>query len=251
MTVSLSNDIFDDFFHQFTVEPVVSRAQMREVGRLRHHVYCEEFAYEPPRPSGIEADQHDGHSLHCLVRHNRSGTPAGCVRLICASEEHTLALEDYCLPAMHLDHMSALSERRHALCEFSRLAVAPGFRIRRRLGDSAVQTGVPAECLDDERACYPLVTTATFLAAFATADTVGRSNVFGMMEASLPRLLRRAGIAVQPAGDFMDYHGRRAPHFVTVEEAVSGMRPEVRQLYERIHDAVSANPVVSGTAAVA
>ncbi len=251
MTMSLSDDIFDNFFHQFSVEPAVSREQMHDVGRLRHLVYCEEFAYEPAQSSGIEADRHDGHALHCLVRHRRSGMPAGCVRLICASGEHTLALEDYCLPALHLDYMDALSEGRSALCEFSRLAVAPDFRIRRRLGDNAGRGGIPAACLDDNRACYPLVTTATFLAAFATADVFARPNVFGMMEASLPRLLRRAGIAVEPAGDFMDYHGRRAPHFVTVEQAVSGMRPEVRQLYDRIHDTLSTSLVISGTAAVA
>lgn len=45
-----------------------------------------------------------------------------------------------------------------------------------------------------------------------------------MMEASLPRLLPRTGIDMQPAGNFTEYHGRRAAHFVTLEDAMSGMR---------------------------
>jgi len=72
-----------------------------------------------------------------------------------------------------------------------------------------------------------------------------------MMEASLPRLLRRAGINVRPAGDFMDYHGRRAAHFITVADAVGGMHPDVVTLYDRIHFELAASMAQDGVIAVA
>ena len=96
-------------------------------GRL---VYCEEFAYEPVAQSGIESDSYDTHSLACVIKHRRSGRPAGCVRLICASEADTLALEDYCLGAMYIENLETLGVCRERVCEFSRLAVAPAFRTR-------------------------------------------------------------------------------------------------------------------------
>lgn len=252
MTLPTHSNVLDEFLAYFAVEPVETTEQLRDAGRLRHQVYCEEFNYEPVKPSGIEVDGHDGHSLHCVVRHIRSGVPAGCLRLICASENHSLALEDYCLGALHLEYMNTLGRCRERVCEFSRLAVGPAFRFRRRIGDANSDSGPLAECEDSERYCFPMVTTATFLAAFATAELAGRSDVFGMMEASLPRLLRRAGISVQPAGEFMDYHGRRAPHFITVTEAVAGMHPDVREFYDRIYtDLATASTSQASKVAVA
>ena len=96
------------------------------------------------------------------------------------------------------------------------------------------------DCPERERLCFSLVTTATFLSAFASAAISGRTNIFGMMEASLPRLLRRAGINVRQCGDFMDYHGRRAPHFITLSDAEAGMRPDILGFYTRIHAILSA-----------
>jgi N-acyl amino acid synthase of PEP-CTERM/exosortase system len=232
----------DRFLDHFAVEPATTARQRRETGRLRHRVYCEEFGYEPLVADGIEVDGHDGHSLHCLIRHRRSGLPAGCVRLICAAESRSLALEEHCANSLHVHYMDRLGVDRDRVCEFSRLAAAPEFRLHRHLPRCAY-LDLP-DCSEEERNCFALVTTATFLSAFARAELAGREHIFGMMEASLPRLLRRAGIRVTQAGDFMDYHGRRAAHFITLTEAVEGMHPDVHELYRRIrtHLALTLEP---------
>lgn len=225
-----------EFLEHFAVEPAVTADQTLLAGRLRHQVYCEERGYEATTPSGIETDQHDVNSLHCVVTHRRSGVPAGCVRLICASEEVTLAMEDYCRDSLHIEYMQALGTDRDRACEVSRLAVAPAFRM---LPGKGGDLGPISGFTDAEQRCCSLVTTATFLSAIATADLCGRSNVFGVMAAPLPRLLRRIGIGVSRAGDFIDYHGRRAPHFITVTDAITGMHPDVSIFYESIRATLS------------
>jgi len=227
----LCSQALSEFLDHFAIDPVLTADQACQAGRLRHQVYCEERGYEPTTPNGIEADRHDADSLHCLLTHRRTGSPAGCVRLICASEDATLALEDYCLGALHLDFMNTLGTSRDHVCEVSRLAVAPAFRMGTGRCDDVASI---SNFTESERLCAALVTAATFLSAIATADLTGRSNVFAVMAAPLPRLLRRFGIGVNQAGDFMDHHGRRAPHFITVEEAVAGMHPDVAAFYQSI-----------------
>ena len=245
-------ETLDNSLKYFAVEPALTREQQIDAARLRHQVYCEEFGYEPVMADGMEADNHDRHSLHCVVRHRGSGMAAGCVRLICASEDTTMAIEQHCLGSLNLEHLERLGNARDSTCEVSRLAVSPAFRgFRRRTSTGFLEVGDNQQFCNAERQCFPLVTLAVYLSAFATADLAGRPNLFGMMEASLPRLLRRAGIHVRRAGDFMDYHGRRAPHFITVEEAIAGMSPAVETLYSSIHSTLSKRLACQGTVAVA
>jgi len=64
-----------------------------------------------------------------------------------------------------------------------------------------------------------------------------------MMEPFLPRLLRRSGVVVSRVGEDIDYHGMRAPYFITTQDAVQGMPPELRELYDAIHGKFANSPV--------
>ena len=50
------------FAQYFKLELAVSEAQKKEVFRIRHRVYCEEFKYQAVDPSGngLETDEFDG-----------------------------------------------------------------------------------------------------------------------------------------------------------------------------------------------
>jgi hypothetical protein len=50
----------------------------------------------------------------------------------------------------------------------------------------------------------------------------------------LPRLLRRSGIIVHPAGEQFEYHGVRAPYYFETHETVGGMVEEMREFYTAI-----------------
>ena len=229
------------FLNYFDVDFAASGAQVEQVERVRYRVYCQEFGYEPSEdfPSLRERDHYDDYSLHCLVTHGRTRHPAGCVRLICASEDQSLPLEDFCRDSINLEYIEMLGGKREDICEFSRLAVDYSFR--KRPGEEHTRLGEfgAIDCSHQEQRTFSLVGISAFLSAFALAELAGRSQIFAMMEPNLPRLLRRAGILVQQAGDTIEYHGFRAPYFITTEFALENMRDDLHILYEVIYKRLS------------
>ena len=53
------------------LEPVlaVDDTLRESVYKIRHNVYCDELAFEPVKESGLETDEFDAYSRHCLIRH--------------------------------------------------------------------------------------------------------------------------------------------------------------------------------------
>ncbi len=226
------------FLNYFKVDLVTTASQIDEVAQLRYRVYCEEFGYERPQdfPDRRERDNFDAHSMHCLVTHRRSGHTAGCVRLVCATDELALPLETHCLESLYLDHLESMTLNRDQVCEVSRAAVDS--RFRKRSGEDHTRLGEfdAMDCSHQERRSFSLVGIALFLSTFAMANLSGRDQLFAMMESNLPRLLRRAGIVAQQAGEEMDYHGRRAPYFITTDLALANMRDDLHVLYEALYE---------------
>jgi N-acyl amino acid synthase of PEP-CTERM/exosortase system len=234
-----STSMVEDFLQYFDIDLATTEAQKQKIYNVRYRVYCEEFKYEPvhDKQGEIETDEFDDHSLHCLVTHKRSGRAAGCVRLVCASDDHVLPLENHCLENVYVDYLDPLmAGDRNQLCEFSRLAVDAAFR--KRPGEEHTRLGEfdAMDCSHQEQRTFSLVGIASFLAAFAAANLAQRDQIYAMMESNLPRLLRRAGILVQKAGDTMEYHGPRAPYFITTELALNNMRDDLHGLYDAIHE---------------
>ena len=232
----------ETFLTYFDVGLATTGEQLEAVARMRYRVYCEEFGYEKAEefPDGREVDEFDEYSLHCMVTHKRSGRTAGCVRLICGSEAQVLPLEKYCLNSMYLEYIEELSFDSSHICEFSRLAVDTSFRRRRGEGHTRIGEYDSLDCTHQERRTFSLIGIVSFIAAVALADLTKRTHIFGMMESNLPRRLRRSGLLVQRAGDFMEYHGQRAPYHLTTETAVNNMSDDLRVLYDTIHGRLGA-----------
>ena len=89
-----------------------------------------------------------------------------------------------------------------------------------------------------EKRTFPLIAVSCYLAAIAMSDLSGRNNGFAMMEPFLPKLLARSGINFTRVGKDIDYHGLRAPYFLTTAAATRDMVPELKELYDAIHGAV-------------
>lgn len=231
------------FLNYFDVALVATQQDRDRVGRLRYRVYCEEFGYESAadNPDGMETDRFDDHSLHCLITHRRSGETAGCVRLICATDKHELPLEAYCLENVFVDYLDTLAAERNRVCEVSRLAVDPAFR--RRTGELHTRLGEfdAMDCCHQEQRTFSLISIAAVLAGFAMSSLTDRTSIFTMMETNLPRLLRRAGILMQQAGDPMDYHGLRSAYFISTDIALSNMRDDLLGMYDTIYARLAYN----------
>ncbi len=81
--------LLQSFQEFFTLSMAASTEQKRDAYRIRYRVYCEDMQYEPAQqfPDGLETDEFDRHSLHCLVTHKRTARPAGCLRLVEADSD--------------------------------------------------------------------------------------------------------------------------------------------------------------------
>jgi N-acyl amino acid synthase of PEP-CTERM/exosortase system len=231
----------ESFLTYFDVALAETRSQLDDVGRIRYRVYCEEFGYEPKEnfPEGMEKDQFDATALHCLVTHKATNTPAGCVRVVKAPENDPLPFEKYCLDSLDNGFFDQNPMPRETMCEVSRLAVDGMFR--RRSGEQATRFGGVhiSELSQREKRTFPLIAVSCFLAANIMADTAGRTNLFAMMEPFLPRLLKRSGIHFTKVGQDIDYHGLRAPYFVTTPEVRDGVVSELSELYTAIDQLIN------------
>ena len=233
----------ENFLRYFDIAFAATDAQKSEVYGIRYSVYCDEFQYEPASsfPDHEEKDAFDATSLHALVTHKASGLPAGCVRMVSPTGKDgsdPLPFEKFCADSLDTDFVDSLGLDRTKTCEISRLAVDGVFR--RRAGERLTRFGEVEglDCSQQERRTFSMIAIACFLAATALTEISGRTSVFAMMEPFLPRLLKRSGIAFRRAGEDIDYHGERAPYFITTQSAVDNMRPDLKELYSEIHSRI-------------
>lgn len=233
------SSLAEKFLQYFQVGLASSAEDKRAVFEVRFRVYCDEFQYEPEEnfPDKAEYDEYDERSLHCLIRHRRSGMAAGCVRLVptTGDVDDLLPYEKYCAESIDTAFVDKLKIRRANTCEISRLAVDGAFR--RRSGEAATRFGeVDAmDCSAAEKRAFSLIAIAGFLASTALTELSGRNDVFAMMEPFLPRLMKRSGIVFERAGKTINYHGDRALYYIKTQSAVDNMAPELKTLYQAIH----------------
>jgi len=231
----------EDFRRFFKVSLATTFEQKQAVYGLRYRVYCEELEYEPATsfPDKLECDEFDERSLHCLVIHRRSGLAAGCVRLVRTRDDQShapLPIEKHCAHSLDPATVGFMKHNRGTICEISRLAVDG--RFRRRFGEDRSQLG-ELDALDmchQELRTFSLVATASFMAATALTELTGCHHIFAMMEVFLPKVLARSGLHFERAGKEIDYHGWRAPYFITTQSAIEHMRPELKEFYLSIYE---------------
>ena len=229
-----SRPIAESFNQYFSMQMADTPPLRDEVYRIRYAVYGEEFGYEPLEnfPDGRESDEFDGVSRHCLVRHHGSHVAGGCVRLVPGAADALMPFEKHCGHSLNKELLARMNLPRQSVCEISRLAVHAQFR--RRAGEAESRFGAiqPVDFTAAERRVLPFISVSLFLAATVLTELEQRRNVFAMMEPFLPRLLKRAGLEFIQVGKTIDYHGERAAYFITTDSALSGMKPELRALYE-------------------
>ena len=118
----------------FEVVPALTPSLEREAYRIRHEVYCSDLSYENRREDGLETDEYDRHSLHCLLRSVKTGMYVGCSRLIFARPEnpnYLFPFEKTCAGALDRAAVAPYDSCRHRIVEVSRLAVIKEFRRRK------------------------------------------------------------------------------------------------------------------------
>jgi N-acyl amino acid synthase of PEP-CTERM/exosortase system len=231
--------LIERFRQYFSIQLARTPEEKARVYAIRYRVYCEQFGYEPAErfPTREEFDEFDDHSFHCLVVHQRTGWPAACARLVPARGETAvdpLPIEQVFEGRLDTPLIEGFDLDRSEVCEISRLAVDKAFR--RRAGERSSRHGAPDAALyaPHERSTFPFVCMSAFLGATALTEITGRTSVFAMMEPFLARMLARSGIHFHRVGDDIDYHGVRAPYFITTQSALESMTPDTRVMYRSI-----------------
>jgi N-acyl amino acid synthase of PEP-CTERM/exosortase system len=221
------------FSKYFRALPAVDEELRRAVFRIRHTVYCEELGYERARPEGLEFDDFDSRSLHCLLQSVRNGDYVGCVRLVLSNSNDAqpeLPFQRLCGATLDHSLVGPALLNRTKIAEVSRLAVVSEYR--RRKGEQKVSVGIDeSDFGTPDRPRFPYIAAGLYLAMIAQARRHGIETLFMLTERRLARQLSRLGVNLQTVGAPVEHRGLRYPSMTSVSEVINGLSFFVRPLF--------------------
>ena len=230
-------------FNQYFRIRFADTKELRQAAfKIRYGVYSNELGWEPKNKLGMEIDDFDNFSFHCLLEHRRTNTFAGCIRLVIppVSEPHRpLAFEQNCLHSAHPEIIDSTTLKRGSFGEISRLAVLSSFRRRDKEQNTPFiinETDPKTVYTEDERRNFPNIAIGLYLAGLSLATMCNHVGLFVMMEPRLNKRLIRFGLPFKQAGETMDYHGMRALFFLARGDFFSQLNSELKELYQMIDD---------------
>lgn len=230
---------FEDLF-EFTL--ALDEPSVENVYRIRHDVYCRELGWEAVRQDGLEMDDYDRHSIHCLLRKRETGELVGCSRLVLARPEDPsfpLPFELSCRDAIHRDLFDPARLPRHDVGEVSRLAVMSEFRHRQGETGKPVAVGEGDFESRGGQPRFPFIPMSLYLGAAAAARQLSVENVFVLTEPRLASHFVRIGFDIHPVGDEIEHRGVRLPSVLSSSKVVGNLRPLIQPLYAVIERLVS------------
>lgn len=210
--------------------------------KIRHNVYCDELKFEETKLSGEETDDFDSHSVHCLIKHIPTSSYAGTVRIVRTnSDTQLLPIEKYCISSIDDKSVHPSDFPRHEICEISRLAIPAKFRKRATDKFSGSATGAINEHVYSERElrCFPFIAVGLYLSAASVSQNLGIKHCFVMMEPRLARSLRFVGIPFDKVGPVVEYHGQRAPYYISRELLMNGLSTGFKSMLTMIENDVN------------
>jgi N-acyl amino acid synthase of PEP-CTERM/exosortase system len=232
-------DLVTPYREYFQMVYADTDALRRRVYALRYQVYCQELGWEDTDhcPNGLEQDEFDDASLHCILVHRPSGTDAGTVRLVATqpdSPEPCLPLTAHYDNALFDSDYSPLKVPKGTYGEISRLALTE--RFRRRQGERETADGGPNvfEWTQTERRRFPHIALGLYLAAATVGLFSGLQAVYAMMEPRLARHLRFGGIYFEQIGQPVEFRGQRAPFYLSREMLFANLSPPLLGLLQAI-----------------
>jgi N-acyl amino acid synthase of PEP-CTERM/exosortase system len=231
------------FFDEFRIHIAKTPNQKNEVYKVRYKVYCEELQYESVHafPNKMEKDSYDKQSIHLLVQHRESSKNIGCMRLIFPeNSEQVLPFQKAYGTTLINNIVDLKCIYYNSMCEVSRLAVVSEFRKSHRKQSNPISN---VENIFDakqyDRRHFSLVPLSLYLAGCHILEVVGVNHLFTMMEPRLCRNLQRVGYKFHQIGHIINYHGKRAPYYITLNELVKNLDPVFSSLRDKINEEIN------------
>lgn len=239
-SIKVSHDAqnISQHFIQF-LQPEIAKTPhlIAEVHKIRHQVYCDELAFLPTSPDGLEKDEFDKHSIFSLIKHKPSDTYTSCVRVVTSSSpQELLPIEQFCKDSIQHDEFDPALFKREEICEISRLAVKREFRRRKSDKYSGSATGVISESIysETELRCFPFIAIGLYMTSASMVAKSGIKHVYVMMEPKLARSMKFVGINFIQIGEPVDYHGLRAPYYINANIFFNDLTHGFKSLYQEI-----------------
>lgn len=224
------------FRKYFAALPALTDDLKRAAYRIRHEVYCEDLAYEPVRPDGLETDAYDAHAMHCLLRGVQDERFVGCIRLVLpdvGDPGQPLPFERVCAPTLDRRIVDPAALPRATIAEVSRLAVIRQYR--RRKGEARDPGAITDNDFGTpERPRFPYIPVGLYLGMMAQARRHGIETLFVLTEPRLASHLSRLGVRLTQIGGPVEHRGLRVPSMLRVREVIDGFGAFVRPLYDVI-----------------
>jgi N-acyl amino acid synthase of PEP-CTERM/exosortase system len=234
-------DLGEGFSRYFELVPALDDGMCQTVFRIRHEVYCQDLGYEPVREDGLETDDYDRHSLHCLLRTaGADKAPVGCVRIVLARPEdpsYPLPFENTCAATLDRSIIDPGRVPRERVTEVSRLAVVS--RFRRRKGEETQPIAIGDEDFGTViRSRFPFIPVGLYLGSIALALHHGIDHLFMLTEPRLALHFRKIGFVIDQIGGPVEHRGTRVPSLLRGRETVEGLRSNLRGMYDVIEASI-------------
>jgi N-acyl amino acid synthase of PEP-CTERM/exosortase system len=233
-----AQDIASHFIKFLQPQLVNSDELLKEVFKIRHEVYCDELEFLPKHSNGLENDDFDTHSIFSLIKHKPTDAYTSCIRIVKSSNtSELLPIEFFCKDSIDHEIYNPALFKREEICEISRLAVKSQFRRRQsdKFKGSAIGAINEPNYSEKELRCFPFIAIGLYMTAATLVIESGIKHVFVMMEPRLARSMKFVGIKFIQIGKPIDYHGIRAPYYISTEIFMNDLTPGFRSLYNAIN----------------
>jgi N-acyl amino acid synthase of PEP-CTERM/exosortase system len=213
-----AESLLDRFNQEYICVPADQPELLRRAYETRFRVYCVENPFEnaAEHRDGLESDDFDDQSSHCVLVNRNGGDTIGTVRLILplagAPESFSLRnITDIC--------GGDCPTPSHSTAEVSRFSISKSTRPDRRdfVGGHRV-----------ERPTEPLLSLGLIQGLVRMSRRHNISHWCAVMEPKMLRMLSAMGIHFTPVGPLIQYHGlRQLCHceLATVLKTVRAERP--------------------------
>ncbi|MDY0014532.1 MAG: PEP-CTERM/exosortase system-associated acyltransferase [Rhodocyclaceae bacterium] len=231
----------EGFKRYFEVVAATTDELRNDVYRIRHDVYCEELGFEPVRPDGLESDQYDSHSTHCLLRSvSDSHDLVGCARMVTvnpADPDEPLPFERLCHATLDRSIVDPARLPRDKIGEISRLAVRA--RYRRRRGEEKVAVAIGDEDFgSQDNPRFPYIPIGLYLSMTALAKHLELEHVFVLTEPRLASHFAKLGLEITQIGGPVEHRGARIPSMFNTERTIRNMRFLLKPIWRVVEEEV-------------
>lgn len=201
---------------------------LEQIYTLRYQVYVNEWKFETPKdhPFGREKDEFDKQSVHFYASDRQDEKVVATARIILNSELG-FPIEKY----FDIDLLAGDIDR-DMVGEISRLAVSKDYR-KRAIDKGIFGTGdydpshIPRYMdagRDNRRHCEHELVRGIYLSIYRDSIERGLTHWYAVMARGLYIILKRWGISFRQIGPEQNYHGLRAPYFVSIANVETSLK---------------------------